>query len=499
MLDLIIGLIFKILGIFFIILVLMIVISFLLIFFIFLLFFGLMEAFYYIIDKYFESRLLGYDKNCVKKTKQKIIKVFGKKNNLDNQDDIEKAVSQGGSRSTVPLDIFGGVPICSVEIGRNLFALVDETQGKELIRKIPDIREEIIEELGLIIPPVQIKENIDIKPNKYIIKIKGIKISEGEVYLDKILAIGPLNVIDQLKGKNVIDPIYELSATWIDKDKENLARSLECIIFKPLDVIAYHLKKIIKENAHKLLDPVILKEMLNELKEDYPDIVKKLEENLKPLPFLKLKKILENLLKEKIPIKELNKIIEAIVRNISNTNDPDELTEYVRIELGYIICKLIAMGNVIYCGSLDKKLEEVILKLIVEYKTLNINETLNKTIDLSKTVKPRDLIRKNKLKEKKEEKEEDIYSKIMKAISNFVEYSKSKNYKPVIVCSKSIRILLRKIIEKYGIIEKNFNNFNDVFVISYEEIPKGYIIEKIKIISIDKDDKDFGYHSNINN
>ncbi len=492
MLDLIMGLIFKILGIFFIILVLMIVISFLLIFFIFLLFFGLMKAFYYIIDKYFESRLVGYDKNSIKKTKQKIIKVFGKKNNLDNQDYIEKVTSQDGYKSIVPLNISVGVPICSIEISKNLLPLVDEALGKELITKIDDIREEIFEELGLMIPPIEINDNSDIEPNKYIIKIKGIKISEGEVYLDKILAIGSLSSIDQLNGKNVIDPIYGLSATWVDPDKENLAQSLECIILKPLDVIAYHLKKIIKENAHKLLDPIILKKMLNDLKEYYPDIVKKLEENFKTVPFLKLKKILENLLKEKIPIKEMDKIIETIVKNISNTNNLDKLTEYVRIELGYIICKMIAVGNVIYCGALDEKLENIILKLVGGYKSGNrsVNEAL------SKTVKIGDLIRKTELKE---EKKEDIYSKIIKAISNFVEYSKNRNYKPVIICSKNIRIHLRKIIEKNRIIKDNFNNFNEVFIISYEEIPKGYIIEKIKIISIDKDDKDFGYHSNINN
>jgi|GEM_PF-4615767 len=340
------------------------------------------------------------------------------------------------------------------------------------MRKIPEIRQEISEELGLIIPPIQIEDNIDIEPNMCIIKIKGVKILEIKVYLDKILAIGPLNVIKQLNGIPGRYPIYDLSTTWIDQSKENLAQRLECIIFKPIDVIAYHLKRIIKENAYKLLDPIILKKKLDNLKKDYPDIVKKLEENLKPLPFLKLKKILENLLKEKIPIKELNTIIAAIVKNISNTNDLDELTEYVRIELGYIICKMITQGNVIYCGSLDKKLEDIILKLMREYKSVNIsvNETLIKTVNLS------DLI---------------VYSKIMEAISNFVEYSKSKNYKPVIVCSKSVRIHLRKIIEKYGIIEKNFNNFNYVFVISYEEIPKEYIIQKIKIISIYKDDKNF--------
>jgi flagellar biosynthesis component FlhA len=141
---------------------------------------------------------------------------------------------------------------------------------------------------------------------------------------------------------------------------------------------------------------------------------------------------------------------------------------------------MITRGNVIYCGSLDEKLEDIILKLMIEYKSLNmsVNETLIKTVKLD------DLI---------------VYSKIIKAISNFVKYSKSKNYKPVIVCSKSVRIYLRKIIEKYGIIEKNFNNFNDVFVISYEEIPKEYIIQKIKIISIYKDDKNFWYYNNINN
>jgi flagellar biosynthesis component FlhA len=253
MLDLIIGLILKILGIFFIILVLMIVISFLLIFFIFLLFFGLMEAFYYIIDKHFESRLLNHD--SIKKTKQKIINVFGKKNNLDNQDDIEKTVSQGSYESTAPLKVSVGVPICSLEISKNLLPLVDEAQGKELIRKIPEIKEEIIQELGLIIPPVQIEDNIDIEPNMCIIKIKGVKILEIKVYLDKIIAIGPLNVIKQLNGIPGRYPIYDLSAAWIDQGEENLAQRLECIIFKPIDFIAYHLKRIIKDNAHKLLDP----------------------------------------------------------------------------------------------------------------------------------------------------------------------------------------------------------------------------------------------------
>jgi flagellar biosynthesis component FlhA len=114
-----------------------------------------------------------------------------------------------------------------------------------------------------------------------IIKIKGVKILEIKVYLDKILAIGPLSVIKQLNGTPGRYPIYDLSTTWIEQSEENLAQRLECIILKPLDVIAYHLKRIIKENAHKLLDPIILKKKLNGLKKITLTLSKNLKKILK--------------------------------------------------------------------------------------------------------------------------------------------------------------------------------------------------------------------------
>jgi len=214
-----------------------------------------------------------------------------------------------------------------MEIGYSLIPLVDANQGGNLLNRISTIRKSIALELGVIVPPIRIRDNIQLKSNSYVLKINGIEIADGMVMMNHFLVLNPDERI-QLEGVTTTEPTFGLPALWIaDRDREQ-AEMAGYTVVEPPAVIATHLIEVIKSNVYKLLDRQSTQAILDHLKKTQPAFVEGLIPDLIPLGVVT--KVLKNLLKEKIPIRNMSIILEALADYAVMTKEPEVLTEYVR-------------------------------------------------------------------------------------------------------------------------------------------------------------------------
>ncbi len=221
-----------------------------------------------------------------------------------------------------------------IEIGYSLIPMVDAGQGGNLLNKISTIRKTIALELGLIVPPIRIRDNIQLKSNAYSFKINGIEVADGTVMMNYFLVLNPDERV-KLQGVKTTEPTFGLPALWInDRERDKAEMSGYTVVEAPA-VIATHLIEVLKANAHKLLDRQETQRMLDHLKESHAAVIDGLVPDIIPLGVVT--KVLKNLLREKLPIRNLVTILETIADYGSLTKDPDLLTEYVRASLSDII------------------------------------------------------------------------------------------------------------------------------------------------------------------
>ncbi len=249
-----------------------------------------------------------------------------------------------------------------VEIGYGLIPLVDSNQGGNLLKRISTIRKSIVLEMGLIVPPIRIRDNIQLKPNEYVFKIYGIEVSKWNVLLNNYLVLNPDDRIE-LSGLDTIEPTFGLTARWISKNQKEKAEVAQYTVIEPPAVIATHLMEVLKANSYKLLDRQKTQAMLDHIKEDHPAVVEGLVPDMVSLGVVN--QILRNLLKEKIPIRNFIKILETIADYANITKDPDMLTEYVRASLSETITDCLKQDDEqLTVATLDPRVEEQIMQMI---------------------------------------------------------------------------------------------------------------------------------------
>lgn len=254
-----------------------------------------------------------------------------------------------------------------LEFGYGLIPLADANQGGDLLDRIVMIRRQIATELGLVVPIVRLRDNIQLNPNEYLIKIKGVEVSRGEVLFDHYLAMNPGMVEDEIEGIDTVEPAFGLPAKWIlDKEREK-AEVLGYTVVDPPSVIATHLTEIIKERAHELIGRQDVKLLVDNVKEDYPAVVEEVIPNI--LSLGDVQKVLSNLLREQISIRDMVTILETLADYGNITKDTDLLTEYVRQKLsGYITNKYVENGQ-LKAITLDSEVEELIMNSISKNET----------------------------------------------------------------------------------------------------------------------------------
>ncbi|MBK3332480.1 flagellar biosynthesis protein FlhA [Persephonella atlantica] len=249
------------------------------------------------------------------------------------------------------------------EIGYGLIPFVDESQNGEIIRRIKSLRKQLSKELGIIIPLVHIKDNLELKPGEYRILIRDIEVGGGEVYPDKLLAIDTGTTKGKIEGVKTKEPAFGLDAYWIDENQKDRAKMLGYTVVDVPTVIITHLSEIIKKNAYEVLGRSETKELVDSLASRYP-VVKDIIPEQVPLNILH--RVLQNLLRENIPVKDLLTIIETLSDNITKTNDPEILTEFARQSLSRMITSLYEKDGVLYALTLGPKTENHIMEKVQE-------------------------------------------------------------------------------------------------------------------------------------
>ena len=256
-----------------------------------------------------------------------------------------------------PLDVLG------LEVGYRLIPLVDKAQDGELLRRIRGIRKKFAQEVGFLVSPVHIRDNLELKPNAYRILLKGVEIGQGEAFPGNLLAINPGRVVGQLPGTVTKDPAFGLPAVWIDTALREQAQAYGYTVVDASTVTATHLNHLILSHASELLGRQETQALLDHLSKEMPKFVEDLVP--KVLPLGNLQKVLQNLLDEGIHIRDMRSIIESLSENAVRTQDPETLTAMVRVALGRsIVQQLYPSGNEMQVMSLDPQLERILQQAI---------------------------------------------------------------------------------------------------------------------------------------
>lgn len=332
-----------------------------------------------------------------------------------------------------------------VEIGYGLIPLADESGGGDLLQRISSIRRQCAIDMGIIVQPIRIRDNLQLNPNQYCIKIKGNKVATYDLMPTMILCMDPMGLGLDIEGIRAIEPSFGLDAMWITKDKVEEAELKGYTLVDPSTILVTHLLEIIKEKSHELMGREEVKAIIDATKDRYSVVVDELIPDLMTLG--EVQKVLQNLLKEKVSIKDRVTILETLADNAINTKDIELLTEYVRMALSKGICsELIDENNYINVATLSSDVERLISN--------SLQKSAHGTYP---AVDP------------------DNTNKIFSSIKNISENIDFYNNRPIILVSPKIRAPFRKLVEMV---------FPNVFVLSLNEIPNEVQIKAQATVSI---------------
>lgn len=346
-----------------------------------------------------------------------------------------------------PENVLGLLKVDDIELefGYGLIPLADVEQGGDLLDRIVMIRRQIAMELGLVVPIVRLRDNIQLNPNEYVIKIKGVKVAKGEVYFDHYLAMDPGTAEGELEGIETIEPAFGLRAKWITEGEREKAEIYGYIVVDPPSVIATHLTEIIKEKAHELIGRQDVKMLIDNVKEEHSAVVEELVPKI--LSLGEIQKVLSNLLREQISIRDMVTILETLADYGKITHDTDLLTEYVRQRLsGYITSKYVEDGNQLNVVTLDNSVEETIMNSITKTET-------GSYLSLEPSTAQR------------------ILNNTLKAVRKLTNAGEQ----PIVLTAPIVRLYFKRLTEQLT---------RDLIVLSYNEIDPAVEVKSVEVVSM---------------
>ena len=268
-----------------------------------------------------------------------------------------------------PVDLVG------LEVGYRLIPLVDRQRNGLLVARIKGVRKKLTEDLGFLVSPVHIRDNLDLAPNAYRISLAGVAIGEGEIHVDKDLAINPGQVFGQVTGIATTDPAFGLEAYWIDAAHRDEAQMLGYTVVDPATVVATHLSQLLQANAHELLGHEECRQLLDRLAVSSPKLIEDLTP--KVLPMSVITRVLQNLLEEGISIRNIRKIAETLAEHGARSQDPDALSAAVRVALGRSIVQSVAgMRPELSVLTLEPELERILNESSQENGNVGLEPTM---------------------------------------------------------------------------------------------------------------------------
>ena len=332
-----------------------------------------------------------------------------------------------------------------LEFGYGIIPLADVNQGGDLLDRVVMIRRQVALELGCVVPMIRLRDNIQLNPNQYVIKIKGVPVSEGEILFDHYMAMNPGYVEEEITGIPTFEPSFHLPAIWITEAQRERAESLGYTVVDPPSIIATHLTEVIRNHLDELLTRQDVQNLINNIQEANTTLISELVP--KTLGVGEIQKVLQNLLAEGISIRDLVTIFETLADNATSTRDTDVLTEYVRQSLKRAISnKYFPANEMTSVVTLDPKIEQEIMGSI---KQTEQGAYIN--------LEP--------------EKTQEILNAVKEEIDKMEELGKN----PIIVTSPIVRMYFKKLTSE---------QFKDLIVISYNEIESDVELQSIGMVTV---------------
>ena len=332
-----------------------------------------------------------------------------------------------------------------LEFGYGIIPLADVNQGGDLLDRVVMIRRQIALELGCVVPMIRLRDNIQLNPNQYVIKIKGVPVSEGEILFDHYMAMNPGYVEEEITGIPTFEPSFHLPAIWITEGQRERAESLGYTVVDPPSIIATHLTEVIRNHLDELLTRQDVQNLINNIQEQNTTLISELVPKL--LGVGEIQKVLQNLLREGISIRDLVTIFETLADNAATTRDTDVLTEYVRQSLKRAISnKYFPANEMTSVVTLDPKVEQEIMNSV---KQTEQGAYINLDPDRTKG--------------------------ILASVGDEVEKMEELGKNPIIITSPIVRMYFKKITEE---------QFKDLIVVSYNEIENDVELQSIGMVTV---------------
>ncbi|WP_409253717.1 flagellar biosynthesis protein FlhA [Bacillus sp. SCS-153A] len=332
------------------------------------------------------------------------------------------------------------------EFGYGLIPLADANQGGDLLDRVVMIRRQLAIELGLVIPVVRIRDNIQLQPNEYRLKIKGNEMARGELLLDHYLAMSPGVEDESIEGIDTIEPSFGLPAKWIGEDMKEQAEIFGYTVVDPPSVVSTHITEVIKTNAHELLGRQETKQLIDHLQESYPILVEEVTPN--PLSVGEVQKVLAKLLRENVSIRNLPIIFETLADYGKMSTDTDLLAEYVRQALArQITAQYADQGGTLKVITLSGKIEKMIADAVQQtehgnYLSMDPNDS----------------------------------QRVLEALASQVEQLSMMEESPIVLCSPAIRMYVRQLVERY---------FPQVPILSYNELEANVEVQSLGLVNVE--------------
>jgi flagellar biosynthesis protein FlhA len=347
------------------------------------------------------------------------------------------------AESVVPLLAYDPMEL---EIGFGLIPLVDVSQGGDLLDRITMIRRHAARDLGIVVPPIRVRDNLQLKPATYMVKIYGLEVARSEVMVSRLLAMNPGTATSEIEGLPTTEPAFNLPAQWIAESMRGEAEMAGYTVIDPTSVIATHITEIIKSHAPDLLGRQETSALLDNVKQHYPVVVDELVPGL--LTVGEVQRVLQNLLRERIPIRNLLLILENLADGARVSKDIDFLTERVRVAMGRHICAEYSENGLLSVITVDPRLETL------------LGEAVRRGEDAYALLDPGTVAR--------------IYA----SLTRQMQTAQQSGLAPIVLSSPSVRLALKRLTERAA---------PQLVVLSYSEIAPGLRVESIGQISTTED------------
>lgn len=375
---------------------------------------------------------------------------------IEEEEDKNKLVSKEfGSETQTETEYFRNidnvyellaVDAIEMNFGYSIIPLVDQTNGSNFVDRLVMFRKQFAQDMGMVIPAVRLRDDGSLNPNQYVIKIRGEEIARGEILVDYVLALDPGNLTGTVDGIETIEPAYGIPGKWITPDKKDIAEIYGYTVIDPLSVIITHMSETVKKHAYELLTRQDVSQLLENLKKNSGVAVDEIVPTL--ITLTNLQKILCNLLREGVPIRDMEMIIETIAANASQVRDVELLTEQIRQTLKRTITRKWAEGGQIKVITLDASVEKVIIN------SIKTSENGGAIMNI----------------------DPDTMQKIITNLTNAIKKVKDVITTPIVLTSPVVRIYFSKMLEQFS---------QNTVVLSYNEIDNGVQIQAVANITLD--------------